>query len=216
MMAHRIARGLPEPLPHGEILLWQGSPAWGSLAIRAFHVRKIAVYFILILAWRCGDGLRAGTPIRTIAADQVTILAIAAVAISIAMLLAWIYARTTTYTVTSRRVFMRYGAALPGMLNIPFQVIGAAAAKVHRDGTADLPLQIVGGDRLAYLHLWPNARPWCLKNPEPMLRCVPDGPRVAAVLASALKSPPPSRAASATTEHAGPDSLHASTESAAA
>ena len=39
------APGLPEPLPRGERLIWQGSPDWVQLAIHAFHVRKLAIYF---------------------------------------------------------------------------------------------------------------------------------------------------------------------------
>ena len=35
--------GLPADLPEGERLLWQGSPAWMSLAVRAFHIRKVAI-----------------------------------------------------------------------------------------------------------------------------------------------------------------------------
>ena len=39
------APGLPEALPAGERLLWQGSPDWKSLAVHVFHVRTLAVYF---------------------------------------------------------------------------------------------------------------------------------------------------------------------------
>ena len=42
------------------------------------------------------------------------------------------------------------------------------------------------GDKVAYLLLWPHARPWRLSKPEPMLRAVPDAARVAAILARAL------------------------------
>ena len=38
-------KGLPELLPTGERMLWQGQPSWRALAIRVFHVRKIAIYF---------------------------------------------------------------------------------------------------------------------------------------------------------------------------
>jgi len=36
-------KGLPEHLPQGEVMLWQGSPHWQSLALRAFHIRKVAL-----------------------------------------------------------------------------------------------------------------------------------------------------------------------------
>ena len=45
-------RGLPEQLPAGEQLLWQGSPEWKRLAQRAFHVRKLVVYFAALIALR--------------------------------------------------------------------------------------------------------------------------------------------------------------------
>ena len=44
--------GLPEPLPASERILWQASPQWRGVALRVFHVRKLAVYFALILALR--------------------------------------------------------------------------------------------------------------------------------------------------------------------
>ena len=47
-------RGLPDHLPKGERLLWQGAPDWRLLAIQAFHVRKVAIYFALIAAWHEG------------------------------------------------------------------------------------------------------------------------------------------------------------------
>ena len=34
--------GLPEPLPAGERVLWQGSPDWRALAREAFHLPAIA------------------------------------------------------------------------------------------------------------------------------------------------------------------------------
>ena len=44
------APGLPSALPMGERVVWQGAPDWQRLAVHAFHVRKIALYFALMLA----------------------------------------------------------------------------------------------------------------------------------------------------------------------
>ena len=44
--------GLPERLPAGERMLWQGGPRWQTLARRAFHVRKVAAYFGFLMLWR--------------------------------------------------------------------------------------------------------------------------------------------------------------------
>jgi hypothetical protein len=184
-------RGLPEELPQGEVILWQGKPSWRSLALRAFHVRKIGIYFGLLLILRAAVAAAQGFSLQGVASALVPLLLLGIASVALATLLAWIYGRTTTYTITNRRVFMSFGAALPMMLNLPFKVVGSAAAKVHRDGTADIPLQLIGSGRVAYLHLWPHARPWRLTHPEPMLRSVPEGARVAAVLAAALAAAPP-------------------------
>ena len=41
-------RGLPGPLPQGETQLWHGSPSWQGLALRAFRVRTVALYFAVM------------------------------------------------------------------------------------------------------------------------------------------------------------------------
>lgn len=180
--------GLPEALPPGEHILWQGSPAWPSLARHAFHAGKIAIYCALIVAWRViadlNDGLGAGAALI----GGLWLAPLAAVAIGLPTFFGWLYARTTIYTITNRRVVIRSGVAIPTAFNLPFKVVGAAAVRRHRDGTGDLPLSLVGADRIAYLHLWPNARPWRLRQPEPMLRSVPEAARVAEILRRALSA----------------------------
>ena len=181
-------RGLPERLPAGEVLLWQGQPSWRALAIRAFHVRKIAIYFGLLLTWRVASGLLGGTSPSGLAEYLLWILPVPLAAVGIPTLLAWLYSRTTVFTITNRRVVMRYGVALPWSLNLPFSIVKSAAVSVNRDGTADIPLVLAGTGRVSYLHLWPFARPWRINHPQPMLRSVVDGQEAASILARALKS----------------------------
>ena len=54
--------GLPEPLPAGERVLWQGSPQWRVMARRTFHVRKLTLYFGVILAARAATVLSTAVP----------------------------------------------------------------------------------------------------------------------------------------------------------
>eukprot|EP01036_Dinobryon_divergens_P017887 gene17887-24325_t len=58
------APGLPEPLPPGERLLWQGAPDWRDLARHGFHLNALVVYFGAVLAARAatvmGQGGTAG------------------------------------------------------------------------------------------------------------------------------------------------------------
>ena len=185
-------RGLPGPLPPGERILWQGAPSAGGIAQRAFHARLVAGWFL-------GAAVLFGT---VAAVDDSAGRAIAIVgptlAVGFAALLliagfGWLVRRTTTYTLTDRRVVMQVGIALPVTLNLPFARIEGAGLKPFADGTGDIPLQLRKGERVAYLHLWPHARPWRVTQPEPMLRSVPDAEWVAAMLARAFAA------------HAGPE-----------
>lgn len=179
------ARGLPEVLPAGEHVLWQGSPDWQQLARRAFHVRKLVVYFaalaVLRLVLMLADGATAGA----MAVSALWMVLLAATALGLLSFTAWLAARSAIYTVTNKRVVMRIGIVLTLTFNIPFGRIAAAGLHVNADGTGDLPLQLAGTDAIAFLHLWPHARPWRAKRPEPMLRCVPQAAHVAKVLAEA-------------------------------
>jgi hypothetical protein len=80
---------------------------------------------------------------------------------------------------------MRIGIVLNLTFNLPFGRIATAGLRDTGHGTGDIPLTLAGSDRIAYMHLWPHARPWRIAHPEPMLRCVPNAPRVAQVLAQA-------------------------------
>lgn len=179
-------RGLPEPLPPGEELLWQGAPDWRALARRAFHVRALVAYFAVLVAWSGVTALYDGQPAAAAALAMLRPAALAVAALGLVALLAWLTARTTVYTITSRRVVLRIGIALPLTVNLPFRNVGAAALRAYRDGTGDIPLSLVGDGRVALLHLWPHARPWRVAKAEPMLRAVPDAARVAEILGRAL------------------------------
>lgn len=179
-------RGLPGPLPAGERLLWQGEPGWKALALRAFRIREVAAWFAFLFAWRLVEVLAAGGGLAAGLVQASWALVPAVIGIALLTGLAWLYARTTVYSITTRRIVLRSGIALPLTLNIPFRVIGSAALRQHKDGTGDIPVKLIPGERIGYMFLWPNARPWRLRHPEPMLRGL-DRPEAAArVLAEAL------------------------------
>ena len=180
-------QGLPAVPPQGERILWQGKPEWLGLAVRAFHIRKVAIYFALLVAWRGiaahADGMAVAAASRQMA--WIALLGLACMAVL--ALLAWAYSRSTIYTVTTKRIVIRSGVALPLTVNVPFSQIESAALKVRGDGTGDLPVRLVAGQRIAALALWPNWRPWRVTRPEPMLRAIARPEAVAAVLAGALR-----------------------------
>ena len=180
-------KGLPEHLPQGETMLWQGSPRWQGLAVHAFHTRKVAIYFAILAAaqsvFRFADGAPAGEALKPFIWYSI----LACLSIAILTGLAWLSARTTIYTITTKRVVMRIGMALPLTLNLPYSKIESANLRLHTDGTGDLPLMLSKEDRVAWAVLWPHARPFCFSHPEPMLRAIPDAAQVGACLASALQ-----------------------------
>jgi hypothetical protein len=178
--------GLPDHLPEGERVLWSGGPDWKSLALHVFHVRAVAIYFAILIAWEASSGLSAGVAAGEAATTAVLQVLLAVMAIGLLSLFAWLIARSTVYTVTNERVVIRAGVALPKAVNIPFKVIGSASLKARASGNGDIPLQLTGPDRVAYLSLWPHVRPWRLNNAQPMLRGLPDAAKAAQVLAGAL------------------------------
>lgn len=178
--------GLPAPLPAGEMLLWQGSPCFSGLARRALHLRWLSVYFLLLALWRGTILLADGATHLGMVQGMAMVLALGTVPIALLVLYGWASARSTIYTVTSRRVVIRTGVALPMTVNIPFAVIGGAAVAQHADGTGDIALQLMPPHRVSWLGLWPHTRSWRVSKPEPTLRAVAEADRVAQILARAL------------------------------
>jgi hypothetical protein len=177
-------RGLPGPLPRGERLLWQGSPTTAGAFVRVFHARAVALWF---LAWATVFAAGAGSTSRA-AMLAGPILLIGAAALALLWVLAWLTHRTSVYTVTDRRLVLQTGIALPVTRNLPFAQVENAALRAFSDGSGDIPLRLQPGLRIAYLQLWPHARPWRLSRTEPMLRSVPDAESVARLLAEALNA----------------------------
>ena len=180
--------GLPERLPPGEALLWQGMPRWQSMARHAFHARKVALYFIVLLVLLLVWNLQGGKSLVAALGGALWLTVLALLAVGLLVLLAWAMSRATLYTITSRRVVMRFGVAIQICINLPFSQITSAGLRVYADGSGDLPLTLTGPVRASYIVLWPNARPWYFSPPQPMLRAVPQAAKVAGILAAAFAS----------------------------
>jgi hypothetical protein len=178
------APGLPEALPAGEKILWQGAPDWRQLAVHAFHVRKLAIYFALIIALQAW--VMQGQSLQVMLASIGTSAMLALTAVGMLTAIAWFASHTCLYTLTSKRIVMRVGIVLTMTFNLPLVRIAGAALKSRGRGCGDVALQIREPDRIAYLHLWPHARAWRLKNPEPSLRCVKNADAVGASLSDPI------------------------------
>lgn len=176
---------LPEDIPDGEHVLWFGKPDVVSLARRAFRAEIVAIYFGVMSLWNFAtEAMDHGVMAGLSAAGKT--LAAGTLGLALLFFLAWLSARTTLYVITNKRIVMKVGIALPVFFNIPFKTIASASLRTFADSSGDIPVAIAPPQRIAYLHLWPHARPFRFKQPEPTLRCVPDASKVAAILGRAL------------------------------
>ncbi len=179
-------RGMPGPMPPGERILWQGAPCWRSLATRMCHIRTVALYWGVVIAGTGAASAYKGATLNQTLLTVAPILAAAAVALAILLAVAFLTARTTEYTLTNRRIVMNIGVALTATLAIPHRGIRQVAVAVNKDQTGDLPIETKPGYEVAYRRVWPHARPWRLRQAQPMLRSVPQAGVLAALLARTL------------------------------
>ena len=195
--------GLPGVLPAGEHLVWQGAPEWRSLASNAYRVRSLTLYFSLMVLARGGYLMLEGATLLDAMLGMVGPAIFAAIALAIMTGIAILSARSTVYTITTKRVVIRQGIALESTINLPFAVIESAALKLRRDGSGDLALTMQRPHRVSYVWLWPHVRPWHLLQPQPSLRSLADAETAADRLSRAFKAAvPEARRADSTVDDA--------------
>lgn len=177
----------PGTLPAGEQVLWQGRPSWRPLARDAFHLPWVGVYFLALAFWSIAADLHDGATRAAALADAAGLIVPALACLGVVALLAWLTARATTFTLTDRRLLMRFGVALPALINIPLEQIDAVKVRTRHGGTGDVALTLPDAGRLFYHQLWPYARAGRPFPAVPMLRAIPEPARVGARLTEALR-----------------------------
>jgi membrane protein YdbS with pleckstrin-like domain len=180
-------RGLPEKPPAGEVILWQGRPDTWALAKEALNLWWIMGYFALLAIWRVAASA-ADYPLAQALTHAIPFVVIGAITAGIILLIAWVQAKATVYTVTSARVAMRVGAALTITLNLPYTRIKAADLDLRKSGIGTIAFRTAGETKLSYLVLWPHVRPWHARHTQPALRCIPDAERVARMIGEAVET----------------------------
>jgi hypothetical protein len=183
---HEPIAGLPERPPEGEHILWRGKPSWKNLARYTFRTRLVAGYFAFFVVLRAIVAYGEGKAAHEALLSGAALVPVGAVGLGVLLLSAWAHARTTIYTITNKRVVIRYGIALRMIVNLPFKAFLSAEFKRRPGGEGDIPMKLGGGIGPGYAHLWPHVRPWRISRPEPMLRGIPDVESVAKTLAEAL------------------------------
>ncbi|MEY2777257.1 MAG: putative photosynthetic complex assembly protein PuhB [Pseudomonadota bacterium] len=174
--------GLPELLPADEQIVWQGSPVATEVFQTVFHGRALIAYFLAMVALRMVLSAGSGEGGGATAAAAAGMAAVFGLALAGFWLMAWLTAKTTVYTVTSKRLILRIGIVLNVTFNVPWSRIASADLRIRKHGAGDIAFRLVPEDKIAYLHLWPHARPWHFSHPEPMLRGLADVRQVSEVI----------------------------------
>jgi len=179
--------GIPSRLPDGETILWQGSPDASALAREAFKINWILGYMLVVVVWR-GGGAWADGGLSLALATGLPYLVLAVAGYGVVYLLAWAQARGSIYTITTARVIMKVGAALPVTYTIPFLRIGTARLEMSTNGTGTIAMELTEGVHLSYAIMWPHMRPWHARQTQPAFRCIPNAAQVARILSDAAQT----------------------------
>lgn len=180
-------RGLPEALPEGEHILWQGAPAPLRLARDALGLTWVAGYFVLLTIWRVGVS-STFVPFDQALAHGVPFVVVGVLCCLLILGLATMQAKSAVYTLTNKRVAMRVGAALTMTLNLPYTQIGNAGLDMKKSGHGTLAFELIGNTRFSYLMTWPHVRPWHMSKTQPAFRSIPDAEKVAEIFAEAAEA----------------------------
>jgi hypothetical protein len=180
--------GLPAPLPVGEELLWQGSPDSATLAREAFKANWVLGYLLVLAVWRASIAFSDGGFGLSVAVF-LPYLVLALGAYALVRLLARASAKAAIYSITTHRVILRIGAALQVTWTVPFTKVAAATLSTRpMTGTGTIALELVDGQNISYLALWPHLRPGFARKVQPAFRCIPDAARVARILSDAAQT----------------------------
>ena len=180
--------GLPAQLPDGEHIVWQGKPETAGVARDAFHTTAIAVYFGALATWRLMAGISDGRAISELISTVTATLALGVLVLAILFGIAALVKRTPIYTITNKRVVMRFGIALPITFQLPFTQITSADVKLVAGERGNIALELKEHTKISWPILWPHVRPWKVSRPQPTLRGIADIDTVAETLAARLRA----------------------------
>jgi len=185
--SHEPIPGLPGELPEGEQVLWQASPTWDAMAKRVFQVYTAALYFLVLIAGHLIYRIMDGAPLSMLTGTLAWQGGLALTVVGILALMAKLYASSTLYTITSRRLIIRSGLALPMIVNLPRTKVESAGLRRLRDGTGDISFLPAEGTKVFWLMLWPHVRPLHFKRVQPLLRGIEEPDAVARLFVNVIE-----------------------------
>lgn len=178
--------GLREALPEDEHVIWQCSPGAVSIARHALFASWVAGYFAILALSAAVAVLRDGGSIAAAFSASWHLIAIGAVTTAALTAIGALIRRSTVYSITSKRVVMQVGMAVPLQLNLPFNKIASADIKLYADGSGDIALTPAEKLPVSYIHLWPHVRGLFVLNPRPALKSIENARDVSALLVKAM------------------------------
>jgi len=178
--------GLPAHLPEGEEIKWQGAPDQGAIAKKLLHRNKIAAYFAIVATWKFATALYDGGTVLAAISNSAFMVGLGIVVMALLWLFARAIANTTIYTITNRRIVMRFGIALPVTFNYPFKQVVSADVQDMGNNTGTIALCVKEHTKLSWAILWPHARPFRFAKPEPAMRLIKDLDEVSQILSRQL------------------------------
>lgn len=184
---HEPIPGLPEKLPDGEFIVWQGKPEASALVKRVFHAPTIGLYFLGLIAVHLIYQIINGTELSSIAVSVGWQLFLAAIGIGLLVGAGALYARSTIYTFTNHRLVIRSGVALSMMVNIPWESVESAGVRYCRDGTGDFLITPKPSKKLFYFMIWPHVRQMGFRKVQPLLRGIGSPRDIAARLGDVIR-----------------------------
>ena len=176
--------GLPEKLPEGEKILWQGRPTFLRLAWHSFGIIWITAYVLLAMISQVIQSVLGLHEHSFIPVFSFYFLNWSGACLILSVL-AYVQMRSTIYTITNKRLVLRIGAALPITFNIPFKQILSVGVRAYGK-TGSIALALSGDNKISYLSCWPHARPWFFAKPEPSLIFLENIHVVSQILQSAM------------------------------
>lgn len=179
-------KGMPEALPDGEDILWQGQPSAVAMAFGAFRLRWVLAYFFVMTVYRLANLSTNGGDTSQLNGVLLSSLLFCAAGLALIFGLSFVISRAAVFTITNHRVVLRHGAAIRKYVNVPFSKMSGAQLKRRGARVGDISLQLDSHKKPPYLHLWPFARPFKYSNPQPTMRGVKDAESVAQILARAV------------------------------
>ena len=161
--------GVADPLPNGETILWSAKPEHWAFTRRVMRLDWVLIWFSVLAGIRAYNAWWAGADASgmLIAASGLLPLVVFAIVLLIALGMAM--ARSTSYVVSSKRLVLQVGVALPITFNVPLRFIDAAALRM-RQGGGDVILTLQKGSKVKALALWPHSQGWSTDAVQPLMR----------------------------------------------